>query len=252
MTNNIEESKPNNKKLWLILASVSLTIIGCTALAVGLSSSSLDDKSDQANASQSEKQENTTSSELSVTSVEVTPTEKELMFSVTVKNFNESDNSLEYEIADQDRVVKGEGTAKTSEFKAPVKVSGSAYYRVKVRMVKSDGQKSEWSDSKTVKLADLKGFKTLEPKPEYYDTGWAKGTDNSLDGAKTAIQTAWGIEEVTDQLALSSCLPLNSGEMTPKLLLPPIPSVLPNEVALKYITTQWDGSAISIIYIWCQ
>lgn len=252
MTNNIEDIKPNNRKLWIILAGISITVIGITLAFFGLTSNN--GGKDQDSPSQPQSQSSTSSSLPSPTieKVKANADAKELSFAVTVKDVDMTKWFIEYEVTDQDRVVRASGKERTSDFTTTVPVNSSTYYRVHVRAANDEGVKTDWSENYTVKLAELEGMKTVEPVTEYYETGWAKGTDTSFEGAKKAIETAWGITELTRQDAVTQCLPINSGEMTPKLLLPPIPSVLPNQVTLNYMTNNWDGSAISITYLWCQ
>lgn len=255
MTPNIEEPPPSNKKLWIILASISSIVIGCSVIAYTLSGNSsepLPPTSEQSQSETGENQSGKTASIPSLKHVEANVNGENLVFSITVKDIDMSKAKVEYQIADQDRVVKAEGTERTSQFKSTLKLAGSAYYRVKVRSVNDDGAKSQWSESQTVELSKLKGMKSIEPSPRYYETGWAKGTSVDAEDAKEAVETAWGITEVTSQFEIAGCLPLNTGKMAPKLLLPPIPSVVPGGTTLKYIPKGWDGSALSITYVWCQ
>jgi hypothetical protein len=252
MTNNIEETKPSNKKLWFILAGVSITVIGITLAFFGLPSSMPNTQSDNPSIAKTDTPATSAINPPTIETVETSADAKELSFSIKVKDVDTSKWSIEYEVADQDRVVRDSGKTRQAEFDASAKVSSSTYYRIRVRAANDEGKKTEWSENYTVKLAELKGMKTVEPATAYYETGWAKGTDSSMTGAKTAIETAWNITELKLENAVDMCLPINSGEMTPKLLLPPIPSVLPNQVTLKYMTNDWNGSAISITYLWCQ
>lgn len=252
MTNNIEETNPSNKKLWIILAGISSLVIGCSFVAYNLSTHSSDKNSENSSTSQEEDSSTVATKSPTVESVETTATAKELTFSIKVKDLDTSKWSLEYEIADQDRVVKDEGKARTAEFEGSVNVSSSAYYRIKVRAINNEGQTTDWSESYTVKLSEMEGFKSLEPNADYYQTGWATGTDTTLSGAKEAITTAWNATEMSREEAVTKCLPINSGDMTTKLLLPPVPSVMPKQVTLNYLTNNWNGSAITITYLWCQ
>lgn len=252
MTNNIEDKKPNNKKLWLILAGVSITVIGITLAFFGMQSSAPNAQPDSSSVTKNDSQTVASENPPTIESVTASVEDKELSFNVKIKAVDFTKWSVEYEIADQDRTVKGSGNARQNGFDASVKVSSSTYYRIKVRAVNSEGEKTVWSENYTVKLADLEGMKIVEPSPDYYLTGWARGADTTLDGAKTAIETAWDITELTQSQAVAACLPINTGEMTPALLLPPIPSVLPNQVTLNYMTNSWNGSTISITYLWCQ
>lgn len=251
MTNNIEE-KPSNKKLWLTLGSVSaVALIGGLAFW-GVSSSS--DSGPSANATSDPSQQ--TSESISdaapiVETVSTTSNDSELLFAVKVEGVDTTKRSIEYQIADQNRVVKDEGKAREAEFEASVKISDSAYYRIKVRAIDDGGATTAWSESYTVKLADVEGFETAEPSPEYFGTPWAEGTNASLSAAKEAIEVAWNIEEISDPAQIASCIPINSGDMSPGLLLPPIPSVTPKDVTLKYIVNDWDDSGVSINYVWC-
>lgn len=254
MTNNIENTRPSNKKLWIILAGISITVIGITLACVGLSSGNTDNKptdSSDSSHSQSLSAESSTAAP-GIESVKAKAGAKEISFDIVTKNFDDTKWFLEYEITDQDRAVKSSGKERTSNFTATVPVSGSAYYRLHVRAANDAGAKTAWSENYTVKLNELEGMKTVEPAPAYYKTGWATGSDTTLEAAKTAIETAWDITEMTKQDAVTQCLPINSGEMTPKLLLPPLPSVVPSEASLHYMTTNWNGSAISITYLWCE
>lgn len=252
MTNNIEETKPSNKKLWFILAGISITVIGITLAIFGMSSNASDKESNDSNLSQNEDRSITSTKAPAIEAVETTANAKELTFSIKVKDIDISKWVIEYEIMDQDRVVKDSGKARQTSFDASVTVSSSAYYRVRVRAANDEGKKTAWSENYTVKLAELEGMKTVEPAPEYYQTGWATGTDITLAGAKEAVETAWDITEISRQQAVTECLPINTGDMSSKLLLPPLPSVLPNEVTLKYMTNDWNGSTVSITYLWCQ
>jgi hypothetical protein len=252
MTNNIEEPKPSNKKLWLIMAGVSIAIIGCAVVAFGLSANSSDKTPNGSSTSQSTDTSVSSTKGPTIETVATSATAKEVTFSIKVTDVDTKKWSLQYEIADQDRVVKGEGKERTSKFNASVKLGSSAYYRIKVRAVNDEGKTTDWSENYTVKLSEVEGFKTIEPVPEYYQTGWATGTDATLEGAKEGIQTAWNAEQLDRQHAVDRCLPINSGNMTPKLLLPPLPSVIPKEVTLKYMINSWNGSAINITYLWCQ
>lgn len=252
MTNNIDHIKPNNRKLWMVLAGIFITVIGITLAFWGMTSS---ETTNQDNPNSPQSQSSTSTSSMAVPVIETVETEaeaKKLSFAITVKNADLAKGFIEYEVTDQDRVVRASGKERTADFTATVPVSSSAYYRIRVRVANDEGVKTEWSENYTVKLSELEGMKTVEPVPAYYETGWAKGTDNSLEGAKKAIETAWNITEMSRQEAVTECLPINSGEMKPKLLLPPLPSVLPSQVRLNYMTTNWDGSAISITYLWCQ
>jgi flagellar basal body-associated protein FliL len=253
MTNNIEDIKPNNRKLWIILAGIFITVIGITLAFFGMTSSA--NKNQDNPASPQNQSSSAAASSLTVPTIESVKTDaeaKKLSFSITVKNANLTNAFIEYEVTDQDRVVRDSGKERTANFTATVPVSSSAYYRMKVRVANDEGKKTEWSENYTVKLSELEGMKTVEPLQEYYETGWAKGTDTSLEAAKTAIETAWNITEIKRQEAVTECLPINTGEMKPKLLLPPIPSVLPSQVRLNYMVNDWNGSAISITYLWCQ
>ena len=252
MTNNIDETKRNNKKLWLILAGISTTVIGLTIGLTSLSANSSSPHPDSSETSQSKVTSDSDVKSPAIEEVKVSSSAKELVFHVKTTGSLSEQTSLEYEISDQNREVKGSGKEHNVEFDASVKVSASAYYRVKVRAIKDTGEKSDWSENYTVKLEDLEGMKTIQPKAAYYDTGWANGTDTSFTGAKEGIETAWGIKELSQSEAMRSCLPINSGDMTPQLLLPPLPSVIPQEVSLAYMTTNWNGSTISITYLWCQ
>lgn len=252
MTNNIEDIKPNNRKLWIILAGIFITVIGITLAFFGMNSSGSNNQDTPASP---QNKSSSSASSLTVPTIESVKTEaeaKKLSFSITVKNADLTKGFIEYEVTDQDRVVRDSGKERTANFTATVPVSSSAYYRMRVRVANDEGVKTEWSENYTVKLSELQGMKTVEPLQAYYETGWAKGTDTSLEGAKTAIETAWNITELNRQEAVTECLPINSGEMKPKLLLPPIPSVLPSQVRLNYMTNGWNGSAISITYLWCQ
>ena len=249
MTNNIEEPKPSNRKLWLILAGVSVVLIGCTLTAFGVTSNP---SPNMANPSQTATAVTVSDKAPTIETVETTATAKELTFAVKVKDVDTAKWSIDYEVADQDRVVKSNGNSKSAEFQTSVPLSNSAYYRIKTRAVNKSGQTTDWSESYTVKLSELKGFTTIQPSPDFYQTGWATGNDISAEGAKKAINIAWGTTEITRQEAVTKCLPINSGEMTSKLLLPPIPSVMPSEVVLKYMTNSWNGSALSITYLWCE
>lgn len=253
MTNNIEDIKHNNRKLWIILAGISITVIGITLAFFGLTSNNGGKDQDGPNQPQSQSSSNSSlPSPPTIETVKANADAKKLSFAVTVKDVDMAKWFIEYEVTDQDRVVRASGKERTTDFTTTVPVSSSTYYRVHVRAANDEGAKTDWNENYTVKLAELEGMKTVEPVPGYYETGWATGTDTSLEGAKKAIETAWGITEMTRQDAVVQCLPINSGEMTPKLLLPPIPSVLPNQVTLNYMTNNWDGSAISITYLWCQ
>lgn len=254
MTNNIEDTQPNNRKLWMILAGISITVIGITLAFLGLTSNNTSNNpaggSDPSH-SQSLSADPSTAAP-TIEAVKATAVAKEISFAVTTKNLDMSKWFIEYEITDQDRAAKASGKARTPDFTATVPVSSSAYYRIHVRAANDAGIKTAWSENYTVKLAELEGMKTVEPAPSYYQTGWAKGSDISLEAAKKAIETAWDITELSKQEAVTKCLPINSGEMTPKLLLPPLPSIIPSQATLNYMTTNWNGSAISITYLWCE
>jgi hypothetical protein len=250
MTNNIEQPKPSNKKLWLILAGISITVIGSTLAGVSISTQQQNRTPDEINQSQSPS--TVEGKTPMIESVQTSTKDQQLTFSIKVKDVDTTKWSIEYQVADQDRTVKAKGKEHDANFDASVKLSNSAYYRIKVRGVDDEGKTTEWSENHTVKLSELEGFKTVNPDPAYYQTGWAKGTNVTLEAAKEGIQTAWHAQEIERTQAVSSCMPINSGEMTPKLLLPPVPSVMPKEVTLKYMTTGWNGSAISITYLWCS
>lgn len=250
MTHNIEEPKPSNKKLLFISTGIAITVIGCAVGIAAFSMNSNSPESDSANQTQSSN-ENTVGQTPVIKNVTASTDENGLSFSIEVAEVDTEKWTIEYQVADQDRKVKDEGTSRSSTFTSSVKLSNSAYYRIKVRAISDTGGNTAWSENYTVELDELEGFKTLDPLPAYFDTGWAKGTDSSLEGAKKAIETAWGISEVTDQQEMSYCLPVNTGEMNPELLLPPIPSVVPQDTELKYMTNEWNGSTISITYLWC-
>lgn len=253
MTNNIEETTPSNKKLWFILAGISITVIGITLAIFGISSSASERDSNNSNVSQSDDQTSVAGKAPTIETVETTANAKELTFTIRVQDVDTAKWAIEYEIMDQDRVVKDSGKVREAAFDTSFKVGSSAYYRVRVRAANDEGKKTAWSENYTVKLSELEGMKTVEPAQEYYQTGWATGTDTTLAGVKEAIETAWDITELSRQEAVTNgCIPINTGDMNPKLLLPPLPSVLPNEVTLKYMTNDWNGSTVSITYLWCS
>lgn len=253
MTHNLKEPPtPSNKKLWIILAGIITIVIGCSVVGYAMSNNSSPQVPTTPEATQGKTSAKASLKAPVIESAEAQVKGDDLDFTIKIKNADISRAKIEYQIADQDRAVKAEGAERANEFNASVKLASSAYYRLKVRLVNEEGAKSPWSENHTVKLSELKGMKSLEPAKAYYDTGWAKGTAVDSTDAKQAIETAWNIEEVTSQTELMSCLPLNTGDMNPKLLLPPIPSIIPNGTTLKYLVNGWDGEAISITYVWCQ
>lgn len=252
MTNNIEEPQPDNKKLWLILTIIAITVIGCTIGLLTFSSNSSSDPKDDTKTEKTVDEDPSNVSPPTIDSVSVESTEDELVFSLKVKDVDTSKWLVEYQIADQDRTVKDEGKERATDFDASIKLSSSAYYRIKVRATNEEGVTSDWSENFTVELSELEGFKTVEPDPAYFETGWAKGSDASLEGASTAIETAWNISAVSGPEEESYCLPVNTGDMAPTLLLPPVPSVVPKDVSLMYKINDWDGSTVSLTYLWCS
>lgn len=252
MTNNIEEPQPNNRKLWLILSIIAITVIGCTIGLLTFSSTSTSDSSESKNTESAANKASSSASPPTVESVSVTSNESELVFSLKVKDVDTSQWLVEYQIADQDRAVKGEGKERSTSIDTSIKLSNSAYYRVKVRAANEEGAVSDWSENFTVKLSELEGFKSIEPDPAYFETGWANGSDTSLEGMALAIETAWHITAIEGPQEEAYCLPVNTGDMSPTLLLPPIPSVVPKDVSLKYMINDWDGSSASLTYLWCS
>ena len=192
MTNNIEDIKPNNRKLWIILAGISITVIGITLAFFGLNSNNGGKGQDGPSQPQSQSSSNPSLPSPTIETVKANADAKELSFAVTVKDVDMAKWFIEYEVTDQDRVVRASGKERTSDFTTTVPVSSSTYYRVHVRAANDEGVKTDWSENYTVKLAELEGMKTVEPVPGYYETGWAKGTDTSFEGAKKAIENRMG------------------------------------------------------------
>lgn len=244
-----EETPPSNKKFWIAAGSVGAVLaLGAASFALAGGSNNSEPSGQSTSTSSSPAQSGNTPT---VKSVSAAVEGKNITFSIDVAEFDSSKWMLEYQITDNNRKVREEGTSRTSSFEVSTSVTSSPAYRVKARLV-NDTSATEWSDSFTVKMEDFSGITTLEPSPQFYETAWAKGTGNTLQDAQESIETAWNIDDVTEQEAFERCLPANSGQMEPTLLLPPVPSTIPNGMSLRYLVTGWDGNSVSLTYVWCQ
>jgi len=186
-----------------------------------------------------------------ITEVTTSTNDSEITFNVTTAEYDSSTYYLEYELADESRVVKDKGYERSNQFTVTTKITGSSSYRLKVRL--SDKTlTSEWSESFTVKLSDVAGVQSLQPDPAYFETSWAKGEGNE-ENLKTAMMTAYNAS-LLSEFTSNSCIPLNTGVMTPGLLLPPVPGVFPKGLSLSYNINSFnpDTNESDITYYWCS
>lgn len=252
MTTIDENEKSSNKKLWWFLIGIVLLVIGIITvfMVINAKNNATTEGNPNPTASSSSKADSTVPN---IKGVTVDVTAKDITFNVQIDDYDQKKWSLEYEIADQNRVVKKTGTAHGVSFEAIVPLNNSAYYRIKTRYTNANEKNNKWSEAYTVKLEDVKGVKVMEPNPDYFKTGWATGSDVTQTSLKDAIKIAWGAVELEPQ-DFSSCLPINSGDISPKLMLPPVPAISPSGVEIGYTINSWNEktSTANITYAWCQ
>ena len=248
MVNMQPETKPSNKAFWIFISIGAVIVIAAIAIGLvfaGMGSDSADgDKDDSTSQGESN---GISDAPPAITSVEASMEGETVSFSVTTEEYDSEKWFLEYELADQNRIVSEKGYERSNSFDIQTEVSDSAYFRLKVRL--SDKElESAWSDGYTIKLEDVSGVTMLQPSEAYYATPWAKG-EGGEENLRTALKVAYKAEPISD----IQCLPLNTGTMTPTLLLPPIPSVSPSDAILSYVINSWDDATneVSITYYWC-
>lgn len=248
MVNMQPNTKPNNKIFWIFI-SIGVILIAAV-IAVGLflagsESKNIPTPNGTDNPMQGQSYGITTTPP-AVTSIDASMEGEQVTFTVKTEEYDSNKWFLEYELADQNRVVVERGFERSNSFTSSTNVSSSAYFRLKIRLSDKDVN-SAWSDSFTVKLKDVSGITMLQPNDAYYNTAWAKGEGNP-ENLHTALATAYGAEPIP----YANCLPLNTGTMTPTLLLPPIPSVAPSEAILSYLINSYsETNEASITYYWC-
>lgn len=250
MTNpeNTADKKTSNRPFYLFAGGIGLILIVITIIIavmnINKTPANPNDSEDPQNAVQIQEAPPT------ITGVEAILEEKTVSFNVQTSEYKTTEYKLEYELADQNRKVVESDIEAGSTFNIQTRNTGSAYYRIKVRLQDPEtDQTSSWSDAYTIKLDEVQGVQKLEPAAAYYDTPWAKGT-GGLDSLVEALQVAYTAQETTQA---AGCIPLNTGTMTPTLLLPPNPSVMPKSAGLNFIINSWDAGKNegNITYFWC-
>jgi hypothetical protein len=244
------DNNPSNRPFWIFASIGALVVV--SAIIIGFVFATGSQKEDET----AKGNDDTSSYEISdtppqVTDVKSSATETVLSFKIQTESYDQSKWFLEYDLADQNRKTQESGYAKSAAFETTTDLAGSAYYRIKVRLTDKD-KVSAWSDSFTIKLEDVSGMKTLQPADNYYSTPWANG-QGSQANLTEALTVAYGAVQLPAEQATGECIPLNSGVMTPELLLPPIPGVFPTGVQLAFSVNSWNetNKEGQITYYWC-
>jgi hypothetical protein len=253
MSNHETDTVPSNKKFWIFFAAgISLLILLVIAGITVVNNSS--SEPDAAPTPATDQLNNgITETPPKISSVVASSEEDSLVFAVTTETYDSTKWYLEYELADQDRTVKEKDYARSNEFTVKTSLVDSAYYRIKVRLSDKD-KTSSWSESYTVEIKDVEGVQKLQPNESYYATPWAQGV-GSEDNLIQAIETAYNAKQIFyDSPDVNYCIPLNTGTMTPTLLLPPSPAISPKSVILSFMVNSWTESnkEASISYFWCS
>lgn len=238
--------KPSNKVFWIFISIGALIVAAAVTVGLLLAGSNPNPTGNgEEDPAQSEAY-GISETPPAITGIEASMEGETVTFAVTTEDYNSSKLFLEYELADQNRTVVEKGFERSNMFNVSTNVSDSAYFRMKVRL--SDKEiSSGWSDSFTVQLEDVSGVSILQPNEAYYVTAWAQG-----EGSPENLVAALTIAYQAEPLAYVECLPLNTGTMTPTLLLPPIPSVSPSNAILSYTVNSYSANhEASITYYWC-
>jgi len=245
MTNTSPEQK-SNRGFWIFIAVAAVVVIIAVVagfLFAGNKGTASQEGPDGGNNAISE-------APPTIVKVAATADKAQLVFNAETKQYKTDKWFLEYQLDDQDRKTVETGYATSPKFEVKTNIGDSAYYRLKVRL--SDKKEtSAWSDGYTIKLEKISGIKTLQPNDGYYSTPWAKG-QGSRSNLDTALQVAYNANPIS-AAQTDRCIALNKGQMTPSLLLPPIPAVSPEGVLLSYTVSDWDDakSEGTVAYYWC-
>jgi hypothetical protein len=245
------DETPNNKLFWIFSVLAVVLVVTAGFVIAGLMMSSGDDKPTPNETATKDSGYSLSDTPPEVTEVTTSTEESDITFNVVTDSYDASKYFLEYELADESRVVKATDYERSNQFSVTTKITGSSSYRLKVRL--SDKERtSEWGESFTVKISDVKGVQNLQPEPAYFDTPWAKG-EGSEENLKTALMVAYNAESLTE-FTTNSCIPLNTGSITPGLLLPPVPGVFPKGLSLSYNINSYnpETNQSSLTYYWCS
>lgn len=167
----------------------------------------------------------------------------------------DGDYQAQYEILDINKktIVRGNVPDDRKVIEPVDLVNGGNSFTIRTR-VEGNGTYSEYVSSAPAVLAvdnltEEAGINVnAEPNSEYFDTAWSRG-EGGAENLAAAVMSAWGATPVTMDFY---CLPLNDASISPGELIPPLPSILPEDFDLKFDVIPALNDELQLYYYWCE
>ena len=248
----------NNKKLFWIAGIFGAVMVIVAAILVSLMLTAPEEtEADPSSPTSEEDKHLDTSLVPEVTAKDFTRSGADTFATLTFETGDPGKELVtEYRIEDSGKNTLDEGVVdETNKVSAKILLeNGDNAVTIKLRVSSHFGY-STWvaADTASLEVADLaeaEGQNTLaEPNAAYFDTPWSDGNvELTLENAQVAIQSAWGATPATSN---DSCMMLNSNAIRVGEMIPPIPSIIPEEYQLKY--DAWiTGDTVELTYYWCE
>lgn len=271
MTNNIpqppkiiEDKKPSNKitKILVIVLGAILVVTAGLFVAINLSTNKIveESKTPTNNEEIEENQEadtkNVTLDSEGIPQAITSNIDVETqIYTATLAPFDKS-TDFEFKIENQNKKIIAEGMLdpKTLEISTPLeRIKGDT--TLKIRKVNGNDV-SEWVTADTFSSAS-QATSYRKPVEDVFSTPWMTSEGKELTDLETTVKVAWPeIESVqsytgADPMLNSSCFLLNSDNVAPGELFPPIPGEAAEGYELKYNIYPADDGTMYLEYIWC-
>lgn len=246
--------EPDNRIFWIVVGVVAAVIVLLTII-ITVFMFNMNTQSSDIEGSESGNLNILSVQPPSVVDVAVTTEGTDFLLETTVDQYDSSLYKLGYSVEDQNRKTVASDVTTGTSFVSKVPVGQSGYYRIKVQLVDDDGKVSEWSEAYSVNVAETDAGAGEDPNPAYFNTGWANG-EPGLQNLIEAVEVGYGAfyaAETENPIDPTYCVTLNSGPVSPKLLLPPVPAKHPIDIEVWFTVTDWDdaNSTGTLTYWWC-